>query len=228
MRSLLRRPLALAAAAIVLLAAGAAAAMLAVERPRSAALPELPAEGAAGETETHAMPFGPIRPARALPDVALTRHDGKATTLSAETSAGRFTLVTLFFAGCSTTCPVQGAIFKAAQERIAARNLPADLLSLSVDALGDDPARLTSWLEAQGAAPGWRAATPTLEGVGRLVDALKGRGRGYDVHDARIYLVDPRGRLVYVTEDMPSPDALATLVAEAQVVMAEKGAAGFD
>jgi protein SCO1/2 len=225
--TLFRRPAILALAAVLPLAAGGATTMLATGESATP-VPTLPPQSAPDEPRAHAMPFGPIRPARALPDVALTRDDGVATTLAAETTSGRFTIVTLFFAGCSTTCPVQGAIFKATQERLIASGVSAGLLSISVDALGDDPERLRAWLKAQDAAPGWRAATLGLDGVGPMVDALQGRGRGYDVHDARVYLIDPRGRLVYVTEDMPSPDALATLISEAQVVMAEKGAAGFD
>lgn len=223
----LRRPATVAVLAALMLAAGGAAATYSTQVP-SAPVPTLPPKTAPDEQRAHAMPFGPIRPARALPDVALTRDDGVATTLSAETASGRFTIVTLFFAGCTTTCPVQGAIFKAAQQRLSASGVSADMLSISVDSLGDDPERLRGWLKAQGAEPGWRAATLTLDGVGPMVDALQGRGRGYDVHDARVYLIDPRGRLVYVTEDMPSPDAIVLLVSEAQVMMAEKGAAGFD
>lgn len=222
----LRRTLALSAAA-VLLAGGAAAAMLALPGREPSAVPALPPRAGVDAPATHAMPFGPIRPARPLPDVALTRDDGTVTRLGAETQGG-FTLVTLFFAGCTTTCPVQGAIFRAAQERLAAEGLSANLLSVSVDALGDDPARLTEWLKAQGATAGWRAAKLDLDGVGPMVDALQGRGRGYDVHDARVYLVDPRGRLVYVTEDMPSPQALAALISDAKAHAADKGAAAFD
>lgn len=220
------RPIVVAALAL-LLAGGVAAAMLAAPGRAPAAIPTLPPKASVEAPAAHAMPFGPIRPARPLPDLALTRDDGARTSLKAEAASG-FTLVTLFFAGCTTTCPVQGAIFRAAQETLAAKKLDARLLSVSVDALGDDPARLAGWLKAQGAQAGWRAAKLELDGVGPLVDALQGRGRGYDVHDARVYLIDPRGRLVYVTEDLPSPDAIAALIADAQAHAREQGAAAFD
>ncbi|WP_020186533.1 SCO family protein [Methylopila sp. 73B] len=179
---------------------------------RSGAPPTLPAVVSAPQ-ETH-LPFGPIRPPRAMPAVALTGDDGVATTLAALTH-GRYTLLQLMFTGCSVTCPIQGAIFKAVQAALAAEGVEAQLLSVSIDAVGDTPDALARWLSGFDARTGWRAVVPSPEGVGPLVDALNGRGSGPDVHDARVYLLAPSGKLIFVTEEMPSPRYLVKLLRDA-------------
>lgn len=174
--------------------------------------PALPAPGA-GPQETH-LPFGPIRPPRVMPPVAMTAEDGAPTTLAALTQ-GRYTLLQLMFTGCSVTCPIQGAIFQAAQAEMAENGVEAQLLSVSIDVVGDRPNAMARWLSGFGSGPRWRGAIPSTEGVGPLVDALNGRGVGPDVHDARVYLIAPSGRLIFVTEDMPSPRRLVKLLRDA-------------
>lgn len=209
----MRRAGRLAAAAALLLAAGGAG-FIALKGSAPAPLPVLPGAAEPRAAGGHDLPFGPVRPARALPEATLRLDDGSERRLS-ELTTGGFTVVQLMFAGCTTTCPLQGAIFREAQALAAKEGVEARLLSVSVDALGDDPAKLAAWLREAGATPGWRAGVPALAELGPLLDALQGRGKDYDVHDARAYLVDPDGRLVFVSEDLPSPAALVSLLREA-------------
>ncbi|MGK6309802.1 SCO family protein [Variovorax sp. DT-64] len=68
----------------------------------------------------------------------------------------------MMFTGCSTVCPIQGALFAALQAAMAAEHSPTlRLLSLSIDPLADDPAALSAWLRRFGAGPAWSAAVPT-------------------------------------------------------------------
>lgn len=170
-----------------------------------------PAASAAAGAE-HRLPFGPVSPASPLPSVALAFSDGRSSDLSAETR-GRWTVMQLMFAGCTSTCPIQGAIFQQAQADLA--DVPVAFLSISVDPVGDTPPVLAAWLDRFGAGPSWRAAAPALQDLGPLLDVLVGRGQGIDVHGAAAYLVDPEGRLVYMTESMPSPETIGALVREA-------------
>lgn len=208
----------IAAACALLLAAGGAA-VFALRGGASAPLPTLPGAAETRAAGGHDLPFGPVRPARALPDATLRLDDGSERRLS-ELTTGGFTILQLMFAGCATTCPLQGAIFRDAQVLAAKEGVEARLLSVSVDALGDDPARLSAWLRGVGATAGWRAGVPGLQDLGPLLDALQGRGKDYDVHDARAYLVDPEGRLVFVSEDLPSPAALVSLLRQAAAARA--------
>lgn len=79
------------------------------------------------------------------------------------------------------------------------------LLSLSIDALGDDAGTLQRWLQAQGAQPGWRAAVPAVADVDRIFDFLGGRNSGPDRHTAQVYLFDRQGRLALRSAAFPAP-----------------------
>lgn len=158
---------------------------------------------------------GPVLPPRPLPSMTVRLDNGESNELKS-LLAGHWTLVQLMFTGCSTTCPIQGAVFSKVQDELKAANLDAQLLSISIDPLGDDPKALTKWLDSFGHGPSWRAAIPPNEGLGPLLDNLGGRGKGVDIHDARAYLIDPDGNLRFITVELPSSELLVNLVKTAQ------------
>ena len=156
--------------------------------------------------------FGPVEPALAAPALSLQGDDGRRVELGA-LLAGQVTAVQLMFTGCSATCPIQGAMFAEVQQRLAHDDARLRLLSISIDPLGDDAKALRGWLEKFGAsAPRWSAALPQLRDVDRLLDFLRGRAPGVDRHTAQAFVFDRRARLVYRTEDMPSPPELTRLM----------------
>jgi len=167
----------------------------------------LPAGVALGLTTAGRAHPGPGRldpplPAPALP---LTLHDGQRSTLP-RLLQGRVSAVQLMFTGCTATCPIQGALFAAVQASLPAGSRPPiQLLSLSIDALGDDAPALQRWLRALDAKPGWRAAVPSVGGVDALFEFLGGRSREPDSHTAQVYLFDAQARLVLRSADFPGP-----------------------
>lgn len=200
------------APALALLASAAAlAGALFVTRGDGLRLPDL---GAVEEVEdTVHLPFGPVRPARPLPDVDLALADGSTTTLAALTE-GRWTLLQLMFTSCSTTCPIQGAIFQRA-ESLLGEEPSVRFLSVSIDPITDEPGALRRWLDTYGAGASWTAGSPRPDQVNPLVGALHGIGEGVDVHDARVYLIDPEGRLAFSTEDLPDAEVVVRLARSA-------------
>jgi protein SCO1 len=194
------------------LLAAAAAATLSSSWNTGSRSPVLPPAGTA-ESGRHSS--GAIRPARPLPPTTVLLDSGETGEFKS-LLADRWTLAQLIFTGCSTTCPIQGAIFSKAQADLKAASVDAQLLSISIDPLGDDAKSLTKWLDSFGRGPGWRAVVPPLDSLGPLLDVLGGRGKGVDVHDARVYLIDPNGDLRYITEEMPSSLLLVNLVKAAQ------------
>ncbi len=107
------RSLVFAAAAVAIMAAAGGGAALAL-RGESRQPPSLPPPASAQAVAPHALPFGRLLPERTLPPVRLVLDDGTATDLAGETR-GRWTVLQLMFAGCTSTCPIQGAIFQRAQ-----------------------------------------------------------------------------------------------------------------
>jgi protein SCO1 len=162
----------------------------------------LAAPWAAAQTAAPAHePFGPLRPSLPAPKLSLTADDGKRFELS-ERLRGRITALQLMFTGCSATCPIQGALFGAlAPQLVGQREM--QLLSVSIDPLGDSPQAVRAWRGRFGTHAQWQGAVPRVEDVDRLLDFLRGRAAGADRHTAQVYLFDRQSRLAYRTADMP-------------------------
>ncbi len=163
---------------------------------------------------------GAVNPPRPAPRAAITWHDGRRADLAA-LLRGRVTAMQLMFTGCSAICPIQGALFAAAEQQLA-REAPApgtvQLLSLSVDPLGDDAAALKAWRAKFGAGGLWSAAVPAMQDLDAVLDFLQGRKAGADRHTAQVYLFNRRAELVLRTVDFPpSREVVRLLQAQAAV-----------
>ena len=146
---------------------------------------------------------GPVMPAVAAPAFPLRRHDGAARTLAAELR-GAATAVQLMFTGCSTVCPMQGALFAALQAAVAAEHgTTVRLLSLSIDPLADDPAALSAWLRRFGAGPAWSAAAPTQAALEAMLSLFKGEAAAGDRHIGQVHVFDREAKLVWRTSELP-------------------------
>lgn len=180
----------------------------------AAALPQVHAATVAGPANYHG---GRIDPPLAVPAWPVVLADGRRTALSG-LLRGRTTAVHAMFTGCTTTCPIQGAVFQQVQALLPdleARGV--QLLSLSLSPLEDSPQRLQAWLGRFGAGPGWLAASPE---VGRLDDLLAllfggARPGGLADHATAVALVDRRAELVWRTRQLPGAEALAAMLARA-------------
>jgi protein SCO1 len=157
---------------------------------------------------------GPITPPAPCPRVRLTTAAGQKTDLS-RVVMGRITALQLMFTGCSATCPIQGSIFADTQNRLAKSGLLLQLLSISVDVLGDDAQSLRGWLNRHGAVPArWTAAVPLMADLPALTQFLRGRNSDADSHSTQVYLFNRRAELVFVTSELPPGAQLAGLLSE--------------
>ena len=157
-------------------------------------------------------PFGPLRPPQPVPSLTLTGEDGQRFELDARLR-GRITALQLMFTGCSATCPIQGALFGALAPMVTGQR-DMQLLSLSIDPLGDSAPALRAWRLQFGAHANWQTALPRSDDVDRTLDFLRGRAQGVDRHTAQIYLFDRQSRLAYRTADMPPARFVAGLMNE--------------
>lgn len=160
-----------------------------------------------GMARAHAL-VGVIRPPLPMPAIKLVRHDGAATDLYT-LLRGKTTALQFMFTGCSQTCPLQGALFAAVQQKLPGNiKNSVQFLSLSIDPLGDDPRRLSGWLRQFGAGPNWIAALPPQQELDRLRTALQIRNEGPDSHTGQVFMIDRQGLLVWGTEDLPPVDVV--------------------
>ncbi len=156
---------------------------------------------------------GRIEPPEPVPEVALVLDDGRRTTLERQLR-GRATALHFMFTGCTSTCPIQGATFARLQELLAPRlTHRMQLLSVSVDVLGDDAASLSRWRGRLSAGPMWRAAVPGAAHAERLLRWAGGERPGaVDTHATQVLLLDDRARLVFRTIDLPDARDVAELL----------------
>lgn len=155
----------------------------------------------------HAV-VGPVRPPFSLPAVTVTRQDGVQVPLQSILT-GKTTALQLMFTGCSQTCPLQGALFAAVQGKLPAQSRDSvQLVSLSIDPLGDDARALATWLKQFNTGRNWIAAVPAVKDLDRLRAALQESKDGLDNHTGQVFLFNRQGMLVWRTEDLPPVDVV--------------------
>jgi len=168
---------------------------------------------AAGTAQAH-DPFGFVSPAPVTPVIELTSIEGRPTRLDS-LLRGKVTALQLMFTGCSATCPISGALFADLQGRLAKAPPSYQLLSISIDPLGDDAKSMQEWLKRFGARTDrWSAALSTTRDLDRLLDFVDGRRAGVDRHTSQVILFDAQARLSYRTAPLPTAGALEALMTQ--------------
>ncbi len=157
---------------------------------------------------------GRVRPALPAPVLPLTLHDGRRSTLP-QLLRGHATALQLMFTGCSATCPIQGALFAGVQQGLAGQR-GVQLVSLSVDPLGDDAPGLARWLQLYGAGSQWRGGLPRVADVDALFDFLRARSREPDRHTAQVYFFTPQAELALRSTHFPSAEQVLGMLAGLQ------------
>ncbi len=154
---------------------------------------------------------GLVLPRLPAPKLLLTHVSGQSISLSAQLR-GKVTAVQLMFTGCSSTCPIQGAVFAAVAQGVKVAD--AQLLSLTVDPLGDSPQALRSWLGRFGQYRFWTAAVPRVQDLDVLAEFLRGVPLHAGTHSSQVFLFDRQARLAFRTVDLPSAEHVAELLAQ--------------
>jgi protein SCO1/2 len=146
------------------------------------------------------------------PDFPLLRYDGASTTLGT-LAAGHATAVQIMFTACTTTCPIQAAIFQRVQRLLPAMESSGiQLLSLSVNPGADTPKALAEWRNRFHAGPTWIAAAPTIADQPRL-QTFFGKGSGnFADHSTQVSILDRQGRLVWRTVELPTAEEIAAVL----------------
>ena len=158
---------------------------------------------------------GPIVPPVPIPNARLQLPDGSHTDLR-NLIGGKSTALQLVFTRCTTTCPMQAAIFQRVQRLLSERMQPnVRLISLSIDPEQDSPAALREWLGRFDARPGWIAAVPNPADLARMLAFFAGSGDTLTSHGTQVQIIDARGRLVWRTNELPSPQSVASLLQQA-------------
>jgi len=154
---------------------------------------------------------GQIKPPVPVPDIALVRDDGASTRLLPLVK-GHVTAVQLMFTACTTTCPMQAAIFERVQKILPAmEGSGIQLLSLSIDPKEDTPKALSAWRRRFHAAPTWIAAAPAIADSAK-VGAFFGKSSDGADHSTQVHILDRAGRLVWRTFELPAAEEISGIL----------------
>lgn len=176
-------------------------ALLLTAAPRPARPHEPPApqgEIPAGQPVSPDPSLGIIRPA---PDFTLLDLEGRSVRLAE--FQGRVVVLSFIYTSCPGVCPLVTQRMALLQSRLREARLfpsPVSLLSVTVDPEGDSGAGLARYAKGFGADPdGWRflrESPERLRAVLAAYDEWTKRLLGGELdHPARVYLIDPQGRI---------------------------------
>jgi protein SCO1 len=154
-------------------------------------------------------PQGLVLPRVSAPNLPLTDTLGRSIGLSTQLH-GKVTAVQLMFAGCSATCPIQGAVFASVAQQIKSPDVR--LLSLTVDPLGDSPQVLRNWLDRFGQHRLWTASAPRVQDVDALAEFLCGVPPKTGMHSSQVFLFDRQAKLAFRTVELPSVEHVVELL----------------
>lgn len=188
--------------------------------------------GCAAMLPTLALPeshdaAGEVQPPRPAPSIVVTDQDGRSHNLPS-LLVGKVSAIQLMFTGCSSICPMQGALFAAVQESLQDGTLrDAQLLSLSIDPLADSAAELEKWRRKFSAGMRWRAAVCADRDLARLLGWLKGAPAGsLDRHATQTFFVERSARLIWSSTDLPAAREVVSVLRALQTKDASLGSRG--
>jgi protein SCO1 len=151
-----------------------------------------------------------------IPDVSLVNEAGKPISFYSDLVKGRVVAINFLFTSCTTICPPLSAIFSNIQRLTRNRSGGSfQLISVSMDPVNDNPARMKAWLEKYGARPGWTFVSGDKSEVDKLLRALGGYVYGKEDHSpmviigndasgvwTRIYGLGSAARLVGIIDEV--------------------------
>ena len=111
--------------------------------------------------------------ALSVPDIEVVNQDGQHVRFNSQVVDGRIAIVTGFFTTCSSMCPItQEKLSKVA--KLLGPRLGKDvvIISVSVDAENDTPARMKDWAEKFHTGPGWTLLSGNRAEVDTLLKSL--------------------------------------------------------
>ncbi len=108
-----------------------------------------------------------------MPDIEVVNQDGQHLRFNSQVVDGRIAIVTGFFTTCSSMCPITQEKLSQVAKLLGPR-LGKDvvIVSVSVDAENDTPARMKDWAEKFHTGPGWTLLSGNRAQVDTLLKSL--------------------------------------------------------
>lgn len=107
-----------------------------------------------------------------IPNVSVYTQDGVRVNFYSDLVKGKTVAINFIFTTCTTICPPLTATFRRVQQDLAQKDLPVQLISISVDPTTDTPERLHYFATKFKAGPGWTFVTGEKTEIDSLLQAL--------------------------------------------------------
>jgi len=160
-----------------------------------------------------------IEPAAPAPEISLVDQHGNPFTL--ENQHGRVVLLFFGYTSCPDVCPATMVQFKQIRKAIGDQAGNVQFVLITVDPEQDTPEQVRKYL--QGIDPsliGLTGSRPDLEAVWKEYGVFVEKNGALVNHTARIYLIDPEGKL-RLTYSFGTPNE--DLVSDVRQVLKQAG-----
>jgi protein SCO1 len=108
-----------------------------------------------------------------VPDIEVVNQDGRHVRFNSQVVEGRIAIVTGFFTTCSAMCPITQEKLSQVAKLLGPRmGKDVVIVSVSVDAENDTPARMKDWAEKFHTGPGWTLLSGNRAEVDTLLKSL--------------------------------------------------------
>lgn len=140
-------------------------------------------------------------------------QDGTAHAFGREVVSDRIVVIDFIYTSCTTLCPMQSAIMADLQDRVGDR-LGHDItfISVSIDPVIDQPARLKAEAERFGAKPGWRFLTGRPKDIEVILTGMQAWVETPEDHPGFFLVGSARESNWRKLGSLPSPDQLLAAI----------------
>ncbi|MFY0579428.1 SCO family protein [Cystobacter fuscus] len=140
----------------------------------------------------HAQPASASAEVR-LVDAELLNQEGVPVYFNSDVLANKIIVMDFVFTSCTTVCPVLSSLFARVQESLGERlEKEVRLVSVSLDATRDTPARLKAYAARYKARQGWTWLTGDKQDVARVLGGLGAYTPDYNNHAPMVLVGDMR------------------------------------
>jgi protein SCO1/2 len=150
-----------------------------------------------------------------LADALLVDQDGVAARFRSDVIGDGVVVVDFVFTTCTTVCPVLSSVFARVQHRLGDRlGHGVTLVSVSLDPVRDNPARLKAYAAKHGAGPHWRWLTGKQEDVEQVLKGLGAYTPNFSAHVPMVLVGDARSGRWTRLNGFPAVDRIVAKVEE--------------
>jgi protein SCO1/2 len=150
-----------------------------------------------------------------LADATLVDQDGATARFRSDVIGDDVVVVDFVFTTCTTVCPVLSSVFARVQHRLGDRlGHGVTLVSVSLDPVRDNPARLKAYAAKHGAGPHWRWLTGKQEDVEQVLKGLGAYTPNFSAHVPMVLVGDARSGRWTRLNGFPAVDRIVAKVEE--------------